>query len=239
MLSRKDVDRIAPYAKRTAQKLHVIALVLHLDELADEILAFLRVSRAQNQSHLCVAFGLADAVDGRDRRHDHRIATFENGFGGCKPHLFDMLIDGRILFNEKIARRHISFGLIVVVVGNKVFDSVVREELTHFTVELRRKRLVGRHHDGWYSQARNDVSHRKGLARPGNAQKRLRAVALPKAFGKFGNRRRLITGRIELRVQFKRRMLKSQNLSHKYNSQQTQKERIRLISNAQNKPHAA
>ena len=75
-----------------------------------------------------------------------------------------MLIDGRILFNEKIARRHISFGLIVVVVGNEVFDSVVREELTHFTVELRRKRLVGRHHDGRHSQARNDVSHRKGLA---------------------------------------------------------------------------
>ena len=211
---RKDVDRIAAHAKRTAQKLHVVALVLHLHELTDQVLAFLNVARAQNQAHLRVAFGLADAVDRRDRRHDHGVAPLKNRFGGRQTHLLDVFVYGRILLDEKIARGHIGFRLVVVVVGNEVLDGVVREKLAHFAVELRRKCLVGRHHDGWHADARDDVGHRKGLARARHAQQRLCAVPLLQPLGECGNRRRLVACRREFGMQFKGGMRKSQNLRH-------------------------
>ena len=129
-----------------------------------------------------------------------------------------MLVDGRVLFDEEIARRYVGFGLIVVVVRNEVFDGVVREELAHFAVKLRGERLVGRHHDGGHPQARNDVGHGKSLARPRHAQKRLCAVPLAQSFGQLGDGRGLIPCGIELRMQLKRRMLKSQNLSHENTS---------------------
>ena len=215
---REDVNRVAANAESTAQKFHVVAFVLHLHELTDEILALLGVARTQNQTHLRVALGFADAVNGRDRCHDHSVTAFENRLGGGQSHLLDVLVDGRVLFDEEIARRYVGFGLIVVVVRNEVFDGVVREELAHFAVKLRGERLVGRHHDGGHPQARNDVGHGKGLARPRHAQKRLCAVPLAQSFGQLGDGRGLIPRGIELRMQLKRRMLKSQNLSHENTS---------------------
>ena len=39
MFGGEDINRVAPYPKRAAKKFEVIALVLHFDELLDEVFA--------------------------------------------------------------------------------------------------------------------------------------------------------------------------------------------------------
>ena len=75
-----------------------------------------------------------------------------------------MLIDGRVLLNEQISRRHIGLGLVVIVVRNEVLHSVARKELTHLGVQLRGQGFIGRQDNGWTPRASNNVGHRVGLA---------------------------------------------------------------------------
>ena len=82
------------------------------------------------------------------------------------------LID-RVLLDVEVARRDVGLGLVVVVVRDEVLDRVLREELAELGVELRRERLVRRHDQRRPAEARDDVGHRVGLARAGDAEQRL------------------------------------------------------------------
>ena len=48
------------------------------------------------------------------------------------------------LLDVGVRARHVGFGLVVVVIGDEVFDGVVREEALELAVELRCQRLVRR-----------------------------------------------------------------------------------------------
>ena len=56
--------------------------------------------------------------------------------------LLNLLIDGCILFDERIGGGNISFRLIIVVVRNEVDHGIVRKELLELGCELSRERLV-------------------------------------------------------------------------------------------------
>ena len=86
-----------------------------------------------------------------------------------------MFINRGIFFNEKIAARHIGFGLIIVVVRNEVLDRVIRKEFPHFGIKLRGQRLIGRHDERGHALPCDDIGHRKGFARTGHAQERLKS----------------------------------------------------------------
>ena len=148
MFCGEDVDRVAANAESAAHEVRVGAAVLHLDQLRDEPALVLPVALAKDEPHLGVALGLADTVDRRDRGDDDRVAALENGLGGGKTHLLDVLVDGRVLLDEEVACGDVGLGLVVVVVGDEVLDGVLREEVAHFSVGLRGERLVGRHDEG-------------------------------------------------------------------------------------------
>ena len=74
----EDIDRVAPDAERAAAELHVASLVLHADQLPHEVLAGLRVTAPDDETHLRVALRLPDAVDRGDRRHDDHVAPLED-----------------------------------------------------------------------------------------------------------------------------------------------------------------
>ena len=68
-------------------------------------------------------------------------------------------------FSMYVSRRgHVRLGLVVVVVRNEVLDRVVREELAELAVELRRERLVVRHHQRRALHALDDVRDGESLA---------------------------------------------------------------------------
>ena len=51
-------------------------------------------------------------------------------------HLVDRIVDRRIFRNVRIALRNVGFRLIVIVVTDEIFDSIVREKLFEFLIEL-------------------------------------------------------------------------------------------------------
>src|SRR5262249_55525258 len=80
----------------------------------------------------------------------------------------------------------------------EVFDRVLREEALHLAVELRRQGLVRRKHDGRALDALDDMRHRKGLARAGDAEQHLVALAARQPVADLVDRLRLVAGRAEL-----------------------------------------
>ncbi len=111
------------------------------------------------------------------------------------PQLVDLLVDVRVFGDVRIGARDVRLGLVVVVVRDEVLDRVVREELP----ELRRRAAppasgcgastsVGR----WY--ARDDVGHRERLAGPGDAEQRLRSLAVLQPGDERVDRLRLVAG---------------------------------------------
>ena len=55
-----------------------------------------------------------------------------------------LVVYGAVLFNEGIRVRNIRLRLVIVVIGNKIFDRVLREKLPELAAQLSRKRLVVR-----------------------------------------------------------------------------------------------
>ena len=79
--------------------------------------------------------------------------------------------------------------------GDKVFNRIVREKFLELTVELCRQGLVMSDDQRRFIQLLDDVCHRKGFSRAGNAQKGLALVAFFETFDKVGDRLGLVAGR--------------------------------------------
>ena len=87
----------------------------------------------------------------------------------------DLIVDGAVLFNVGIGTGDVGFGLVVIVVGNKILHRIVREERAELGAELGRQRLImGQHQRGAVAPG-DHVGHGKGLA--GHTQQGLAAVA--------------------------------------------------------------
>ena len=178
VLCREDVDRVPAYPERAPGKLHVVALVLHADQLGYHVALPHPVTGSQRHDHLVVRLRLTDAVNGRDRRDDNHIAPLENALGARQAHLFDVLVDRRVLLDEQVALRDIGLGLVVVVIADEILHRIVREELPELAVKLGCQGLVGGEHNGRATQAGDHIGHRERLARAGHAQKGLEHLAI-------------------------------------------------------------
>ena len=106
----------------------------------------------------------------------------------------DLVVDRRVLLDVGVSRRHVRLGLVVVVVGDEVLDPVLREQLAELAGELRRERLVGRQHDRRPLHLLDDRRDREALARAGDAEQGLEAVAALDPRGERGDRLGLVAG---------------------------------------------
>ena len=127
----------------------------------------------EEHHHLEVDFGLAEAVDARDRRDDQHVVALEQRLGRGMAQLVDLVVDARVLLDEGVGRGDVRLGLVVVVVGDEVADRVFGEQALELVVELRGERLVRRHHQRRPVHLRDHVGHREGLARAGDAEQHL------------------------------------------------------------------
>ena len=116
---------------------------------------------------------VADTVNGGHGGDDNHVVARHQVFGGGKAHLFDVFVDRAVFFNEQVAAGHIGFGLVIVVVGNKIFHRVFGEKFAHFGIELGGKGFVVRHDDGGAAALGDDVRHGVGFARTGYAEQGL------------------------------------------------------------------
>ena len=61
-----------------------------------------------------------------------------------------LIINRRILFNVGVRGRDVGFGLVVVIVGDKILHRVLREELLKLAVELGGEGFVMRYDQRWF-----------------------------------------------------------------------------------------
>ena len=140
----EDIDDIAPDPVGALPQIDLIARVLHVRETPQELALIEDVAARHVQHHAEVGLRIAEAVDRRDRRDDDRVGPLEQRFGRGQAHLLDVLVDRGVLLDEGVGRRHIRFGLVVVVVGDEVLDRVLREERLELAIQLCGERLVVR-----------------------------------------------------------------------------------------------
>jgi hypothetical protein len=119
--------------------------------------------------------------------------TGQQRHGGGVAQFVDLVIDGRVLLDEGIGVGQVGLRLVVVVVGDKEFHRVVREQFLELAVQLGCQGLVGGQHQGRSAGAGNHVGHGKGLAGAGYPQQHLVFVAPLDPGHQFINRLGLVT----------------------------------------------
>ena len=112
--------------------------------------------------------------------------------------LIDLVVDRAVLLYVGVGGGNVRLRLIIVVIRDEVFDGVIREELLEFAAKLRGERFVMREDERRAVYARDDVSHREGLAGAGDSEQHLLAEALFDSARELVYRLRLIAGRLEI-----------------------------------------
>ena len=111
-------------------------------------------------------------------------------------HAIDLLIDRRVLLDERVRRGNVRLRLVIIVIRNEIAHGAVREEFAELARQLRRQRLVVRDDERRALKPFDDVRHCERLARAGHAQKHLISLALLNALHQLLNRLRLIAPRL-------------------------------------------
>ena len=126
-VGRHHLDDVAADAEGAAPELRVVALVLDLDQLAEDLIAIDALPHLQRQQHPVVRLRRSEAVDARDARDDDDVATLEERPRRRQAHAVDLVVDRRFLLDVRVGGRDVGFRLVVVVVADEVFDGVLRE----------------------------------------------------------------------------------------------------------------
>ena len=176
VLAGEDVDGLAADAEEAAGEAGVVALVLLFDEGADELVARDGAAALEADDHARVGFDRADAVDAGDGGDNDDVVALEQGLCGRVAHAVDLLVDLGVFFYVGVGAGDVGFGLVVVVVADKVFDGVVGEEALHFVVELGGEGLVRRQDQGGALGGLDDLGDGEGLAGAGDAEEDLIAL---------------------------------------------------------------
>ena len=95
----------------------------------------------------------------------------------------DLVVDRAVLLDVRVARRDVGLGLVVVVVADEVLDPVVGEELAELGGQLGGEALVRCEDQRGPLHLLDRPRHRGALARPGDAEQGLEAVAPVDALG--------------------------------------------------------
>ena len=197
LVGREHLDRVAPDPELVAGEAGVVALVLQLDEPAQDRPLVALLPCVEDQALALVLVGRTEAVDRRHRRDDDHVAPRHQRARGRVPQPVDLVVDRRVLLDVGVGGREVGLGLVVVVVGDEVLDPVLREELPELAGELGRQGLVGREDDRGPLGALDHARDRERLARAGDAEEGLVAVAPLDARREPVDRGRLVAGRRE------------------------------------------
>ena len=146
---------------------------------------------------------IAHAVDARNAaHHNHILPSRKQSTCGSESHLVNLVVDGQVLLDISVCRRHIGFRLIVVVVADVVLHSIMREELLHLAIKLSGKRLVVGKDEGRAIDIADDICDGKRLAATRYTQQSLCPDALTNAFRELLNRLRLVACGLIIRYEF-------------------------------------
>ena len=192
VVRRENVQYVALNAESAADKVLLVTFILQLCQPTVDFPRVDFVADFQRNCHLRIGLNVAQAINAGNRCDDDDVVVFQNIARGGVAHAVNLFVNGRILFNIGIGFGNISFGLIVIVVGNEIFNMVFGKELFHFRIKLGCQNFVRCHNQGRTFALFNDFGHGKGFAAAGNAEQNLIFFAVGYAFAEFLNRLRLV-----------------------------------------------
>ena len=200
---RNNLNHIAAHAEGAALEIYIVTRILNLYQLMQNTLAVNRLAKAQRKHHIIIFLRCAQAVNAGNTRHDDNVPAFEQRTRRTMAQLINLIVNRRILLDIRVGLGNIRLRLIIIVIGNKIFHSILREERLQLACQLCRQRLVVRDNQRRLTHLVNHLRNRIGLACTRRAQQNLRAQALFHALRQLLNRLRLVTGRLEGGLNFK------------------------------------
>ena len=177
-------------------EIHIIPVILNINQLPDHIVPVLFHSRAERNNHLHVVLRASDSIDTRNTGNHNDIVPLTQCRSRGKPQLINLIVPRRVLRNIRIRRRHVSLRLVVVVVGDKIFHCVLRKKFFKFSIQLRRQRLIMRNDQRRFIQLLDHIRHRKCFTGTRNTEQCLTLISFLKSFHQLLNRLRLVAGRL-------------------------------------------
>ncbi len=195
-----DFDHVAAHAERAAAQV-LAAVVLDIDELAQQRFARGLLALFQHDEHAVISFGRAEAVNAGYGGHDDNVAAFEQGTRRAHAQLVQLVVDGGFLVDVDVRGGNVRFGLVKIVVADEIFDGILRKESFELVIELCSQSFVVRQHQRGTIGLLDQLRHGEGLARPGYAKKHLVLLASFHAAIELVNRRGLVAARLIIAVQ--------------------------------------
>ncbi len=191
------LEHVAAHPEARAGEGGVVALVLEVDQVAQDPVAPVVAADLEVDHRRAVVDRRSEAVDARHRGHDDHVAALEEGTGGVVPQPVDLVVARRVLLDVRIGPGQVGLRLEVVVVADEVLDRVVGKELAELLVELRGERLVVRHHQRRTPDRLDHLGSGEGLAGAGGAQQDLVLQASLQPIDQRRDGGRLVAGRLE------------------------------------------
>ena len=196
----KNVQYVAVDAESAADEVVLVALILKFGQMSAEVFHFNIVTDMERNGHGRIGFNIAQTVNAGNRGDDNDVFVFQNVAGGRVAHAVDLFVQGRIFFDVGVGFGDIGLGLVIIVVGDKVFDMVVGKKLFHFRIKLGGQNFVRCHNQSRTLGFFNDFGHGKRLAGAGNPEQNLIGLAVVDARHQLFDGLRLVSGRRERRM---------------------------------------
>ena len=197
LVGRKDLHNIPPDPEETAFQRVILPGELHLHQAAQDVLALETLSLFEKQEHAVICLGRAQAVNARYAGNDDAIPPLEQRARSRVAQAVDFIVDQRVLFDVGVCRGDIGLRLVVVVIGDKVLDRIMRKESFEFPVKLRREGLVVRQDERRPLHGLDHLRHGERFPGAGNTEQHLVLFAVLEAAHQLLNGRRLVSTRLE------------------------------------------
>ena len=203
LVDRKNIDHIPPGPEGAPVKGDIVSLIEHVDQTPLHLLRRKIAPRLQEEMHVLIFLRRAEAIDAGDGGDYHHIFAGQQGAGCRMTHLVDGIVDGRILFNIGIGLGDIGLRLVIIVIGDEIFDGIAGEKLPELRKQLGGQGLVRGDDPGRTLHPFTDTSHGKGLARAGNPQKNQAFLSSFHSTDQFFYSLGLVSGGLEWSDKFK------------------------------------
>ena len=132
---------------------------------AQNALTVNRLAEAQRKHHIIIFLRCAQAVNAGNTRHDDNVPAFEQRTRRAMAQLINLVVNRSILLNIRIRLGNIGLRLIIIVIRNKIFHRILREERLQLTRQLCRQRFIMRNHQRRLAHLIDYLRNRIRLAR--------------------------------------------------------------------------
>ena len=186
----EDLKRITENSKHALFKIRCAPIKLKWNKMINEILEDIFLSDGQPQNTTKIFFLISNTIDTAHRSDDDDIFSGEKCLCRSMTETIDFIIDGRVLFDICIGFLDICFWLIVIVIADKIVDSILWEKFSKFLTKLSSESFIVSNYESGALDFLNNICHCEGLSRPSNTLKCLITIACFEAFyqGVYGLR---------------------------------------------------